>query len=1534
MARKSGWKIFARCAEAVAVALAAALLVFHAPSVQGYLGHKALAGVSKAMGSDISFSSVRLVPFRTLVIEDAALVGSAPYAEADTLLYARKLSATFSLKGLLEAGKEGVYLDRLSAEGLLFNYVIFDPDSCAHTGNLTHIFGVVEDKNSLPYEMPNLFNIGRVYLKDSKVRMLNLVKDSGYKYSGHGINWYDLDLDVHKARLRNMKYLGGRMSMDIDDVQATEKCGYSLRASGSMSTGYNPDAAPGGPLGLVEVTGAHITDAWSDLDIPYYAMIYEKSSDFADYLNKIDMRLSLRRSRLAMKTVAAYSGIFADSPAVLDIRRGTSSCPVNDLHVRGLELTDLYSGTSADLDFVMTNLILTDKDPEIAADVRRLDFTTKSLTELIGALAPQAGIDLTDFAKHAKARFEGSARGWITHMRTDGVFTTNYGDIIVNASTSHIDTVRDNRNAFSFDGRISLDNADLGEFMDARELGPATMTITAAGDFNKHVTRAQIDTFKIDCITALGYRYQGIRGNGYFDDGDFRANLLSTDPNANLYFNGHISTKPSRKGYYSAGGDLNIANLDLERTGLDKRGGGSILRGLIHADASLDTLGNIFGMVEGTGIRYITDETANDIGNFTLAFNDMSESESAGVSSHKMTLTSPVFGTAGYRSSTIPVTKFPAFFKDAVLCKYLPSVTQQEYSGSRDGQNFTIDVNLDDTQALLAPLKTDIYINSGTSARLSLSKSGNLSASFDSDNIRVGGIRIKGIQLSGSESGETFRLRTVGPISVNLPDMQITDAAATVSLLRDSLRLSASALSTRIESASLALDAGFYRDSSGALSVRGHMGDSDIVFDGDRWTFRKGSVDYHTSGDLYVNEMGLMFGDQTLSVDGAVSRSDPSEMQLKLDGFDLSIVNHFLDSDSKLTFGGRVDGNASYRTPLESNAGLEVFLHCPDLRIAGAGVGAVSIEANMDDEYDNRIVFKASHISPSGAEDLRIRESESSFDLNSKNLKATVLLNGLDPAILQPLLADAVSFGRGSIDGKICADYTVGQEKIDLSKSYLSLRDTLTVLPTGVRYALDADIRGDRKGVEIREINIRDFRGGSALVSGRLSRLSATLNSLEAVSDKGNTEMFSGRLFASGKVDLKAEDSKTFRLGADLTTSRSGSLKVSLGGLTRQEESMLTFVPAPESQEEEEEEENASKPKQIVIRGPEAAEGGMRLLADVNISTTPEVQLTAELDERGDNAVTIGGNGTVHASFDSQSGETVLVGDYTINEGRFKMSAAGVFSKDFDIAEGSSVKFTGDLMDTELNITASNTVRASLTPLLADTTAVATIRDVICGITVSDRLRSPKLAFSVDVPDLDPTTQSIVEGELNTEDKVQKQFLALVATGGFISGSQGGITNQLGSGLILSNLSALAAGQVTNLLRRAGIPVNVGMIYIPHSSGNDVVDVNLSTQMFGNRVVVSGSVGNRQYGATSEQDLVGDIDVEIKIDRTGRLRAKLFSHSADDYTNYLDNSQRSGVGVSYQREFNHFGDFFREVFRKQSKDGPEPTATQKTISID
>jgi flavorubredoxin len=66
-------------------------------------------------------------------------------------------------------------------------------------------------------------------------------------------------------------------------------------------------------------------------------------------------------------------------------------------------------------------------------------------------------------------------------------------------------------------------------------------------------------------------------------------------------------------------------------------------------------------------------------------------------------------------------------------------------------------------------------------------------------------------------------------------------------------------------------------------------------------------------------------------------------------------------------------------------------------------------------------------------------------------------------------------------------------------------------------------------------------------------------------------------------------------------------------------------------------------------------------------------------------------------------------------------------------------------------------------------------------------------------------------------------------------------------------------------------------------------------------------------------EVVGDLDVEIKLDDKGRFRAKAFSHSADQYSNYLDNSQRNGVGLVYQEEFSSFRELFNRMFSGKKK---------------
>jgi hypothetical protein len=310
------------------------------------------------------------------------------------------------------------------------------------------------------------------------------------------------------------------------------------------------------------------------------------------------------------------------------------------------------------------------------------------------------------------------------------------------------------------------------------------------------------------------------------------------------------------------------------------------------------------------------------------------------------------------------------------------------------------------------------------------------------------------------------------------------------------------------------------------------------------------------------------------------------------------------------------------------------------------------------------------------------------------------------------------------------------------------------------------------------------------------------------------------------------------------------------------------------------------------------------------------VEAFVEIDKASGNVLSGRGNGTIDLKI---SPETFNInGDYTLTGGNYKFVVLGLTSRDFTIQDGSSIRFGGDIMESTLDIDAVYRTKASLSTLISDTTSVANKRVVDCGISITDKIINPRLGFSIEIPDLDPMVKSRVESALSTEDKVQKQFLSLIVSNNFIPDEQSGIVNN--SSVLYSNVSEILATQLNNIFQKLDIPLDLGLNYQPNERGNDIFDVAVSTQLFNNRVIVNGNIGNRQYSSSSSQnDVVGDIDIAIKLDRSGSLRLNLFSHSADQYTNYLDNSQRNGVGLTYQTEFNSIGQFFRNMFMSKKK---------------
>jgi hypothetical protein len=382
-------------------------------------------------------------------------------------------------------------------------------------------------------------------------------------------------------------------------------------------------------------------------------------------------------------------------------------------------------------------------------------------------------------------------------------------------------------------------------------------------------------------------------------------------------------------------------------------------------------------------------------------------------------------------------------------------------------------------------------------------------------------------------------------------------------------------------------------------------------------------------------------------------------------------------------------------------------------------------------------------------------------------------------------------------------------------------------------------------------------------------------------------------------------------LNVDAVTAKSGELHIPLSGAATAGKvtNLLRF-------KEKASGERIDPYEQLMIRLEQKANLNNDFGVRLRVNAQPEINVFIEIDKATGNVLSGHGNGLI--DIEANTEKFSINGDYTLAGGSYKFVAMGLVTRDFLIQDGSSIRFTGDIMQSILDINAIYRTKASLSTLLADMSSVSNKRTVDCGISITDRILNPRLGFSIDIPDLNPMIKSRVESALSTEDKVQKQFLALIVSNNFLPDEQSGIVNN--SSVLYSNVTEMFANQLNNILHKLDIPLDLGLKYQPNDQGNDMFDVAVSTQLFNNRVVVNGNIGNRQYSTSSSQnDVVGDLDIEIKLDRSGSFRLNIFSHSADQFSNYLDNSQRNGVGLMYQTEFNNFKKFIRSMFLSKKK---------------
>ena len=300
------------------------------------------------------------------------------------------------------------------------------------------------------------------------------------------------------------------------------------------------------------------------------------------------------------------------------------------------------------------------------------------------------------------------------------------------------------------------------------------------------------------------------------------------------------------------------------------------------------------------------------------------------------------------------------------------------------------------------------------------------------------------------------------------------------------------------------------------------------------------------------------------------------------------------------------------------------------------------------------------------------------------------------------------------------------------------------------------------------------------------------------------------------------------------------------------------------------------------------------------------------------------GGGNIQIRINRQ-GDIKFYGDYTIQDGEYLFSLQNLINKKFDIVQGGTVKWQGNPYNADINIMAVYKLKASLSDLFGQSGSGAMQNrsdfqrrvQIHSNLMLSGMLEQPIVKFGIELPTLDEGTESLVLDYISTEEEMNRQVLSLLVlnkfyTPEYMRSEQGG--NDTYNNAALLTTTEMLSSQISKWMSSISNDLDVGVAYRPGDNiTSEEFELALSTQVFNNRVSLNGNVGVGKYQANTST-MIGDFDVDIKLNKSGTIRARAYTRSNEDYL-YEPSLTTQGVGISFKEEFDHIRELMRKYWR-------------------
>ena len=1125
-------------------------------------------------------------------------------------------------------------------------------------------------------------------------------------------------------------------------------------------------------------------------------------------------------------------------------------------------------------------------------NVSRLETSSADIVKMLGAYTATDTLALKKrIGMLGKIDFNGRVGGTFSNVEADGALRTGIGDVNLQANIDKADG-----QAYDVSGWLKSTPVELGWLTGT----PTVLRVDMQA--NGRVGNADETTMNVkgvvNSIEYAGHTIDSITIDGRFADKVFNGYVCSFDPNLRLDFDGLVNV-----------GDIQTYNFkscvyyaNLAALGLSPDSTANISFNL-NADFHGPNIDLAEGSIDITDIFYFYDSAYFATDTILIFADNTDEGKSVSLQSEF------VSATAGGR------------FKLTELPRSIGRFTQSFASGREAGPASTdndiwLEMIIDYPHPLTQIFAPWLNIASGSRVKATLN-----------DNTSSFGLNIE----SDNIVAKSFEIEELAVDVHNEFDKLLTDISAgcvyfasyeSMKGLHGTMEMEKGNASLNLNWNNL-LDRG---NNSGNISAIVSMADSTgkrtrielspswitII---DTTALIEPAVVTMLDTAVVIEHLSIDNGTSSIFADGVLSDYPDDSLLVDVDNLKLDFVSDVFGLKT------RFDGTLSALSNLKDLKGekrIDGNLSITDFAIGGQRFGDIKASAEWD--------MKARRLNVGGSLADNGGQSETTFggyiDPRAFYMNIDAEATHQDAQFLKLFLSGVFSNIEGAFSGKMHLD---GKLTAPDWEGKLGLEDArLTLASTKATYIVNDTLEFDENRIVFNNVVGHDAETGTARLNGTIWHrdfsdfnldLKINCNNIIALNTRAiDSPLWYGKTYASGIVNITGSNRHTIDIDISATTMPKSMFYITMEGRNDlSENDFITFVSAKNVKNINEVRKSRLEP---VITAPRSI---VNLNLDLNVTPEAEVQIVFD-PTIGD---ALRANGTAQLNIRLDDGTFSIYGTYLINKGNFTFTLQNVISKKLDLQSGSYVTWTGDPLGAIISIDAAYKLRKvpvySLTLNEEDREKRVPVN---CHLLMSNKLVSPNISFSIDVPSTITRIEEIEQLNSLPEDDLNQQVINLLLLNKFypLTSVSENSTGTTAANTAASTASELLSNQLSKWISQVSTAFDLGVAYRPETEiSSEEYELALSTSLWDDRITVSSSFDvNNQNTNTEESNTqyTTDFTVELKLNKKGNVRLKAFQKVNDDLI-YDDSPYTRGFGIFYTEDFNDLGELWHRWLRRR-----------------